>query len=154
MFGSLVMRVRSRIRYTRSSLIHPHNNRLTSFTSFLTNGLMLGFLMVTLSLSACGGGGSSDGANGSNGSAILAWDAPTTNTDGSPLTTLAGYNIYYGTTPGDYSGVVDAGNSTSYQVTSLNRGQTYYFTVTAYDYSGSESDYSNEVEKFIPFYDM
>ena len=34
----------------------------------------------------------------STGSVTLAWDAPTTNLDGTPLTALAGYKVYYGRT--------------------------------------------------------
>ena len=37
------------------------------------------------------------------GDATLAWDPPTTNADGSPLTDLAGYKIYYVTTSGNYT---------------------------------------------------
>ena len=75
----------------------------------------------------------------------LFWDAPTTNPDGSPLNgTLAGYKVYYGTSSGSYSTVIDAGNVTSYDVSGLAAG-TYYFVVTAYDTFGSESPFSNEV---------
>jgi hypothetical protein len=40
-------------------------------------------------------------------------------------------------------------DTTTYQVTGLSTGATYYFAVTAYDLEG-ESDYSNEVFKVIP----
>ena len=83
------------------------------------------------------------------GDATLSWDPPTTNTDGTPLTDLAGYIIYYGTTTGDYSQSVDAGNVTTSQVANLTDGITYYFAVTAYDTSWNESDYSNEISKAI-----
>src|SRR3972149_5909585 len=71
------------------------------------------------------------------GEAILTWDPPTTNTDGTPLTDLAGYKIHYGTTSGNYTTVIDVGNVTT------------YFATTAYDSSGNESGYSNEVSKTI-----
>ncbi len=80
------------------------------------------------------------------GSATLSWAAPTTNTDGTPLTDLAGYKIYYGTSPGNYTTSIDIGNVTTYTITNLSTG-TYYFTVTAYDSSGIESSYSNQVNK-------
>jgi hypothetical protein len=32
-----------------------------------------------------------------SGQATLSWDPPTTNVDGTPLTDLAGYKVYYGT---------------------------------------------------------
>ena len=83
------------------------------------------------------------------GSATLSWDAPTTNSDGTPLTDLAGYKIYYGTDSANYTEIIDTGNTTSYQVNNLTDGLTYYFAVTAYDTSGNESAFSNEVSKTI-----
>jgi hypothetical protein len=58
---------------------------------------------------------------------------------------LAGYRIYYGTGDGDYNYTVDVGNQTEYTVTDLVEGLLYYFSATAYDLAGNESDYSNEV---------
>src|SRR3972149_7046251 len=83
------------------------------------------------------------------GEAILTWDPPTTNTDGTPLTALAGYKIHYGTTSGNYTTVIDVGNVTTYTVTNLTNNVTYYFATTAYDSSGNESGFSNEVSKTI-----
>jgi hypothetical protein len=83
------------------------------------------------------------------GSATLGWSASTTNVDGTPLTDLAGYKIYYGTSSGSYSKVIDVGNITTFVVNNLTAG-TYYFTVTAYNIYGSESGYSNEASKIIP----
>ncbi|MEW6417445.1 MAG: DNRLRE domain-containing protein [Nitrospirota bacterium] len=83
-----------------------------------------------------------------SGQATLSWDPPTTNADGTPLLDLAGYNVYYGNTSSNYSQIIDVGNITTYTVASLNDG-TYYFAVTAYDTSGNESEYSNEVSKTI-----
>jgi hypothetical protein len=42
------------------------------------------------------------------------------------------------------------GNVTTFQILNLQGGHTYYFTVKAYDGSGNESGYSNEVQKSIP----
>jgi len=110
-------------------------------------------------LAGCGGGsggtvgGVTGGSGGSGGTTTgtLSWNAPTTNTDGSALTDLAGYKVYYGTVSGTYAGSINmAGkNSTSLSVATLAstvpvRG-TYYIAVTAYDTSGFESNYSNEV---------
>ncbi|NIA18329.1 MAG: hypothetical protein GWO79_00385, partial [Actinobacteria bacterium] len=75
----------------------------------------------------------------------LTWDPPTTNVDGTPLTDLEGYRVYYGTASGNYDTNIDATNVVSYEVEGLIPGNTYYFAVTAYDTSGNESDYSNEV---------
>lgn len=67
---------------------------------------------------------------------------------------LSGYRVYYGTAPGEYAQSfgqgINVGKQTSYVVSDLASGQKYYFAVTAYDTSGNESDYSNEVSKNIP----
>src|SRR5213593_3574040 len=67
-----------------------------------------------------------------------------------PITqpTLSGYNLYYGTTPRNYSTTIDVGRTPTYTVTGLGAG-TYYFAVTAYDVLGNESGYSNEVSRTI-----
>jgi len=98
------------------------------------------FLILILLLGGCSGGGGDSG-----GTINLAWDAPTTNVDGSPLTDLAGYKVYVGTAPGTYGTSVNVGNVTTYILSGLTSGQTYYIAVTAYDYDNNESDYSNEV---------
>lgn len=78
--------------------------------------------------------------------ANLAWDAPTTNIDGSKVTDLAGFKVYHGLSSGNYDDVVDVGNVLTYLMEGLKDG-THYFTVTAYDTSGNESLHSNEVNK-------
>ncbi|HSU57070.1 MAG TPA: Ig-like domain-containing protein [Candidatus Dormibacteraeota bacterium] len=57
----------------------------------------------------------------------------------------AGYRIYQGTTSRSYSSIVDAGNVTQLSPSNLTFGVTYYFTATAYDTNGVESDFSDEV---------
>jgi len=85
----------------------------------------------------------------SSGSSVtLTWDPPTTNEDGTPLEDLAGYKIYYGGSSRDYTVSIDVGNVTIYRIDNLPPG-TYYFAATAYDTSGNESDYSNEVSKML-----
>jgi len=54
-----------------------------------------------------------------------------------------GYKVYYGTVGGVYGAPVDVGSLTSYTLTGLTNGSTYYFAVRAYNVSG-ESGYSNE----------
>lgn len=83
------------------------------------------------------------------GDAALTWDPPTTNVDGSPLIDLAGYNLYYGTSSGSYTTVIDAGNVVTATIPNLDEGIIYYFSVTAYDDLGNESGFSNEVSKAI-----
>ncbi len=71
----------------------------------------------------------------------LKWDA---NTE----TDLAGYILYQGITEGSYETPIDVGNVTSYTVSDLEPGMTYYFAVTAYDTGGNESGPSNEVSVY------
>lgn len=75
----------------------------------------------------------------------LSWDAPTTNKDGTPLEDLAGYNVYYGIESNKYKVSYDVKNVTTYTVDNLTDWRTYCFVVTAYDTSGNESEYSNEI---------
>ncbi len=65
-------------------------------------------------------------------------------------TDLAGYNVYYGITSGNYSTSVDVDNQTSYLLTGLVSGQTYYIAVKAYDMSGNESPFSSEIAYYVP----
>lgn len=83
------------------------------------------------------------------GTAELTWTAPTTTVAGEILTNLAGYRVYYGTSPGGYTETIDVGNVTTTTITDLSPG-TYYFAVTAYDSDGGESALSGEVSKIIP----
>ncbi|HEX3945966.1 MAG TPA: fibronectin type III domain-containing protein [Rhizomicrobium sp.] len=89
-------------------------------------------------------------ASPTSGSATLSWSVPTQNTDGTPLSDLAGYHIYYGTTEGAWTStitVLDA-SETSYVVSGLASG-TYYFTVVAFNEAGSDSPESNVGSKTI-----
>ena len=81
--------------------------------------------------------------------ALLSWQAPTKNVDGSTLTNLSGYKIYYGTASGNYTQTVSvAGASTTQWTLALAPG-TYYFAMTALDASGGESSRTNEVSKTV-----
>jgi hypothetical protein len=84
------------------------------------------------------------------GSATLSWTPPTRNTDGSALTNLAGYRIFWGTARGSYPNSVTLNNAglTSYVVEQLTSG-TWYFVVTAINSAGAESSFSNEGSKTI-----
>ncbi len=76
---------------------------------------------------------------------VLSWDAPTKNEDGTPLEDLAGYIVYYGTESSNYDVSYDVKNTTTYKVDNLTEERTYYFVITAYDTSGNESKYSEEI---------
>ncbi len=81
------------------------------------------------------------------GDVTLSWVAPPKNVDGTPFTDLAGYNLYYGAAPGNYSNVIPVGKVTTY---TKNLPDNFYcFVVTAYDTSGNESKDSNEVCRSI-----
>ncbi len=69
-------------------------------------------------------------------SVSLGWDA---------AAGVSGYKIHRGTTSGSYTTSVNVGNATSYTLSDLTSGTTYYFAVSAYDSSNAESGYSNEV---------
>jgi hypothetical protein len=99
-----------------------------------------------LSLSGCGGAGSDvTVVDRGDGTARVSWSQPDQNEDGSPLTDLAGYRIYYGNAPGDYDNTItiDKGLS-SYMIESLDEPD-WYFAMTAFNSQGIESDYSDEV---------
>ncbi len=86
----------------------------------------------------------------------LGWTAPATNTDGSQLTDLASYRIYYTTASGACKNATAqtlaapipnpvAGTMVSYSLSGLSTGSTYFVQVSALDASGTESACSNEV---------
>src|SRR6185295_12827691 len=78
-----------------------------------------------------------------NGSATITWTPPTQNTDGSSLTNLAGYRLYYGTNSSSLTQTVQIANAgaSSYVVEDLSPA-TWFFAVKAYNSSGAESDLS------------
>jgi hypothetical protein len=89
-------------------------------------------------------------AAAASGSAALSWIAPTHNTNGTLITDLAGYHIYYGTNADDLTTTIDVAgsSSTAYTVTGLSPG-TYYFSVVAYNAEGVDSTDSNLESKTI-----
>lgn len=84
------------------------------------------------------------------GSVTLNWAAPTQNEDGSALTDLAGYKIYWGTTPGNYpnSVTISDPDATTYVVDNLTPG-TYEFVATSFNTSDLESSYSAPATKVV-----
>ncbi len=73
----------------------------------------------------------------------LAWDS-------NVETDLAGYQVAYGLTSGNYTTVVDAGNRTMYSLTGLDANRTYFFSVRAYNTAGLTSPFSTEVSTTTP----
>jgi hypothetical protein len=84
------------------------------------------------------------------GSATLSWEAPIVNTNGTPLTDLAGYTIYYGTDSADLTQSVEITDpsQTTYVVENLSPG-TYYFSVAADATDGTQSSRSTLGSKTI-----
>ncbi|HWK72868.1 MAG TPA: putative Ig domain-containing protein [Povalibacter sp.] len=84
------------------------------------------------------------------GAATVSWTPPTRNTDGSTLTNLAGYRIYYGTSASALNKTVELKNPglSSYMIENLSSG-TYYFGVKAFNASGAESTLSNVASKTV-----
>ena len=85
-----------------------------------------------------------------NGGFNLAWAPPEENEDGTLVTDLDGYRIYYGDTAGSYPNVEEILDPlvTSHRVP-VGSG-TYYVVMTALDGNGEESGYSNEIRTIVP----
>ena len=91
------------------------------------------------------------GSPGAAGILDATWVAPTTNTDGSPLTDLSSYRVYYGASsstvcPGSSWAQVGSPTSNpapnqtlSFKLTGLTTGALYYVAVSAVDAGGNES---------------
>ncbi len=80
----------------------------------------------------------------SGGSAMLTWTPPTLNTNGTPVTALNGYTIYYGTKEDKLIlslNVVGAASSAA-EITGLAAG-TWYFAIKADAKDGTQSAKSN-----------
>ena len=72
------------------------------------------------------------------GSATISWNS-------SPSSNVAGYDIYYGTSSGNYTSAVPVSNVTNVTVRGLLNGVTYYFAAVSYDSSGNISALSPEI---------
>ncbi|MDF0651551.1 MAG: hypothetical protein CV081_05130 [Nitrospira sp. LK265] len=101
------------------------------------------WLLICLFLLGMTGCASSD-STPTGGTATLSWDA-STGPD------LEGYKIYQATASESYGAPIATVimDFTSYTVTNLEAGTTYFFAVTAYNSDGAESSFSNEVSKTI-----
>lgn len=85
-----------------------------------------------------------------NGSVTLSWSPPTTNADGTPITDLAGYRIYYGRSSSTLDELVVVSNpgTTRWVVDNLS-ATTWYFSMTSYNSSGIESARSTVVSRTL-----
>jgi hypothetical protein len=131
-------------------------------------------LTASLTFAGCGGDGTSSDSTGAFESAAaqgatsppsssaplptpgtsnvtLSWVGPTENTNGSALTDLAGYKIYYGTSPKQLNEMVAVANPglQTYVIDGLAVGATYYFSITATATDGTESVASVVVSTLI-----
>jgi hypothetical protein len=82
--------------------------------------------------------------------ATLSWEAPTSNTNGTALTDLSGYRIYYGTNANELNDSVQITNVgiQTYVIENLQPG-TWYFAIRAITSAGTESILSDVVAKTI-----
>src|SRR5688572_3532127 len=84
------------------------------------------------------------------GSATLSWSPPTQNNDGSALTNIAGYRIYFGRNRDNLTEVVVIDNPglTRYVVENLTPAR-WFFRMTTLNTDGAESTRSQAVSKTI-----
>jgi len=84
------------------------------------------------------------------GSATLSWIPPTTNANGTTLTNLAGYYVHYGTNAASLADTITIANPgiSTYVISNLSPG-TWFFSVTAFNSSKVDSNFSNIVNKMI-----
>jgi hypothetical protein len=101
---------------------------------------------ITVNQSSGGGGG-----GGGTGAVTLDWTPPSTNTDGSTLSNLAGFRIAYGQSPQQLDRSISVNNPSisSYVVENL-ASATWYFTVSTLNNAGVESVPSLPVQAVIP----
>jgi len=112
----------------------------------LTTMFVIALVLAGCSITSTG----STSSSGAPGTVTLSWVAPTDNTNGTPLTDLAGYHIHYGTTPDNLTKSIDLTGTatTEYEVSGLTAG-TYYFSISAYTAMGTESAESTVANKTI-----
>jgi len=83
-------------------------------------------------------------------SVTLSWAAPKQNADGTPLTDLAGFRIYYGKSAEDYPyfDTINDPNANTHRVDNLAPGE-WFFRVIAFDTSFHESQLSDTVSTIV-----
>jgi len=97
-----------------------------------------------------GGSGSSSLLQTAPAAVTLQWQPPTQNTDDSPLTDLAGYHVYYGTSAEALNSKITVASPgiSSYVVENLSPG-TWYFAVAAYNSNGVEGNLSGVASRSV-----
>ncbi len=112
------------------------------------------FGLSALLLSACGGSSSSNTNNiaastpqseQSNSTIKVSWEAPTFNENGSELTNLSGFKIYYGQSAHilDKVIIINDPQQTFIKIDALPAERLYFFSITAFNDSGFESQPTN-----------
>jgi len=84
------------------------------------------------------------------GSVTLQWNAATSNLDGTVLSDLAGYRIYWGAASRAYTMLADVGKVTQSIVTGLTAQTACYLAVVSFNARGVESPFSVEVVYTAP----
>ncbi len=90
-----------------------------------------------------------DAAGSAARTATVTWSPPVENTDGSPLTNLAGYVLFYGTGfPVPFRAIFVDASATELEIQNLSPGN-WYFQMQAVNTEGMQSELSPMVVKNI-----
>jgi uncharacterized protein YccT (UPF0319 family) len=137
------------VRYGTSAGNYTSSIDVGNVTSRTVTGLTNGTTYY-FAVQAYNGNGTSANSNELSATPTAVPGAPTLNsaTAGdtqvalgwSAVTGATGYVVKYGTASGNYTTSIDVGNVVSRTVTGLTNGTTYYFTVSAYNGSGSSGN--------------
>jgi len=118
----------------------------------MLNFILKLFISVTYAvlLVSCSGSTESFSSPSFDGSAIISWYSPTSNTDGSELIDLNSYIIYYGLSPDDLASSVSISNIglNTYVIDKLKPNTTYFFAIKSVNSNSVESPYSTIVSKY------
>jgi hypothetical protein len=142
--------------------IYPANSTTFKFDTQLNTGdaynVAVGIQPAGASCKVSNGLGVMGTANVTNiaitctpyGSAVLTWTKPTLNTDGSTLTDLAGYILYYGTDPTlavSTSRLIFNPDTLTTTISTLPLNQKYYFSIASRSTSGGVGPRSSIASK-------
>ena len=107
---------------------------------------LCGLPLIAACSGLTGSGNQPEGTASAGGTLVVSWHAPTTNTDGTPLTDLTGYTIYYGTQPGVYMKTLAINDPTATHavIHGLQPGTHYFVAISANNATGGHSALSSE----------